>query len=281
VAETSDMSHAALSSSADLPRGDRPARLLALHHSADEAARRNRHIYESMLARSKHVTTGNFVAIGRIDLQLLFDLYDAEFFDGLLGRMLSDDGAHEVVMRTSSRMTRSAGQTVMLRRRVRTSAGVIDQPEYEIAVSTFLLFQNFREATRPVTVGGLACRDRLEALQRTFEHELLHLAEFLAWGRSSCSAANFHMLSRRIFGHEGVTHDLVTPREVAAEAFQIRVGDLVSFEHEGSRRVGRVNRITKRVTVLVEDAGGLPYSDGRRYATYYVPLPFLRKENAP
>ena len=64
-----------------------------------------------------------------------------------------------------------------------------------------------------MTVGGLECRDRLEALQRIFEHELLHLAEFLAWGRSSCRADNFHRLSRRIFAHEGAFHDLITPRE--------------------------------------------------------------------
>ena len=51
--------------------------------------------------------------------------------------------------------------------------------------------------------GGLVCRDRLEALQRIFEHELLHLAEFLGWGRSNCRAENFHALSRRIFAHEG------------------------------------------------------------------------------
>jgi hypothetical protein len=275
------MSHHALTPSSGLPRGDRPARLLALHHTADEATRKNRLIYDAMLARSDHVTAGNFVALGSADLRLLFDLYDAEFFDGLLGRMLREDGVSEVAMRPSGRMTRSAGQTVRLLKRVTTPAGVVDRPEYEIAVSTFLLFQNFRENGRSVTVGGLACRDRLEALQRTFEHELLHLAEFLAWGSSSCSAANFHTISRRIFGHEGVTHDLVTPREVASEAFQIRVGDLVSFEHEGSRRIGRVNRITKRATILVDDAGGLPYSDGRRYATYYVPIPLLRKESTP
>jgi hypothetical protein len=275
------MSDAALPPSAELSRGDRPSRLLALSHSAAEAVRKNRLIYEAMLARSPHVTTGNFVAIGPADLRLMFDLYDAEFFAGLLGWMLHEDGVPGVLMRTSSRMTRSAGLTILLQRRVPTPAGVVDRPEYEIAVSTFLLFQNFRESGRPVTVGGLPCRDRLEALQRTFEHELLHLAEFLAWGRSSCTAVNFHTLSRRIFGHEGVTHDLVTPRELAAESFQIRVGDLVSFEHEGLRRVGRVNRITKRATVLVEDAGGLPFSDGRSYATFYVPIQFLRKEDTP
>jgi hypothetical protein len=62
--------------------------------------------------------------------------------------------------------------------RVRTAGGPTVRVEYEIAVSTLLLFQTFREPGRPVVVGGLVCRDRLDALQRIMEHELLHLAEF-------------------------------------------------------------------------------------------------------
>ncbi len=150
--------------------------------------------------------------------------------------------------------------------------------DYEIAVSTTLLFSTFQDVEREVIVGGLVCRDRLEALQRIFEHELLHLAEFLGWGRSSCSAENFHFLSRRIFAHEGVSHDLVTPREQAAVAFDVRVGDLVRFDLEGHTYHGRVNRITRRATVLVESARGELFSDGRRYLTYYVPLPLLSKD---
>ena len=124
------------------------------------------------------------------------------------------------------------------------------------------------------------CHDRLEALQRIFEHELLHLAEFLGWGRSSCSAENFHVLSRRIFAHEGVSHDLVTPREQAAVAFDVRVGDHVSFELEGKLYQGRVNRITRRATVLVESHRGEPFSDGRRYLTFYVPCPCSAKDSS-
>jgi hypothetical protein len=254
---------------------------MSLHHTADEVARRNRHIYEEVLRRSEHVRTGNFTVLGTADLRLLLELYDATFFDGLLGRMLREDGVGEVALRLSSRMTRAAGKTFLRRERRRTPAGVVVRVEYEIAVSTLLLFHNFREPGRPVTVGGLVCRDRLEVLQRIFEHELLHLSEFLAWGQSSCSAANFHALSRHIFGHEGATHNLVTPRERAAEVYQVQVGDRVSFEHEGRRRVGVVNRITKRATILVEDPQGRPYSDGRRYSTYYVPVPSLAKEIEP
>jgi len=47
------------------------------------------------------------------------------------------------------------------------------------------------------------------------------------------------------------------------------------------RHVGRVNRITRRATVLVENPHGALYSAGKRYRTYYVPLPMLNKVKVP
>ena len=46
----------------------------------------------------------------------------------------------------------------------------------------------------------------------------------------------------------------------------------MEFEVDGRRLSGIVNRITKRATVLVEDAAGRKFNDGLRYLTYYVPL---------
>jgi hypothetical protein len=66
----------------------------------------------------------------------------------------------------------------------------------------------------------------------------------------------------------------VTRGERAANA-GIRTGTRVRFLFEGRGVEGRVNRITSRATVLVEDAEGQLFSDGRRYKTYYVPLPLL------
>ena len=259
-------------------RDDRPARLLALRHSPAELASKATRIYRTVLERSALIRSGNFESIGEADLRLLFDLYDAEFFDGFLSRMLREDAGGRITLRLSGRMTRAAGKTILRRTKKRVGWRVVEQSEYEIAISTLLLFQTFDEIDRPVTVTGLACRDRLEALQRIFEHELLHLAEFLVEGKSSCAAGQFQALSRAIFGHESVVHDLVTPREIAAKAHAIRPGDLVAFDHGGIARVGRVNRITKRATVLVEDPAGRLFSDGRRYATFYVPVDLLRKE---
>jgi hypothetical protein len=260
------------------PGRERQAKLAALLFSAVEVAKRSRRIYDTMLDHSPQIRVANFTVIGTDDLERLFGLYDREFFRGLLGEMLLEDRAHPMSFRLSRRLTRAAGQTMRQVRRVPVAGTMTERVDYEISVSTTLLFSTFQNVERDVIVGGLNCHDRLEALQRIFEHELLHLAEFLGWGRSSCSAENFHALSRRIFAHEGVSHDLVTPREQAAIAFDVRVGDHVSFEIDGIRHHGRVNRITRRATVLVESPSGEPFSDGRRYLTFYVPLALLRKD---
>ena len=265
------------SSGAPGPSVERQAKLFALLYSPEEVDERSRRIYGEMLGQSPNLRTGNFTRIGTDDLERLFAAYDREFFRGRLGEMLHEDGAHPMDFRLSRRLVSAAGQTMRLTRPIVRAGRPSTRVEYEITVSTTLLFNTFQNVDRKVTVGGLECRDRLEALQRIFEHELLHLAEFLGWGRSNCRAGNFHALSRRIFAHEGVFHDLVTPREEAGVAYGIVAGDRVSFEHEGRRHIGRVNRITRRATVLVESPTGRLYSDGRRYLTFYVPLPILRR----
>jgi hypothetical protein len=115
----------------------------------------------------------------------------------------------------------------------------------------------------------------LEALQRIFEHEIVHLAEQLCWGTSNCSAARFQDIAARFFLHRSHTHALITHKERAAQS-GIGIGSLVVFRFEGRDLTGKVNRITKRATVLVPDPAGKAYSDGSRYNTYYVPLAALR-----
>jgi hypothetical protein len=262
------------------PNLERQAKLFVLLYSAGEVESRVRRIYEAILAQSPQIREGNFRLIGTDDLERLFGWYDREFFRGRLGEMVLEDEAHPIAFRLSRRLVSAAGQTVRQVRRVQRNGKPAVRVDYEITISATLLFNTFQNVERTVTVGGLVCRDRLEALQRIFEHELLHLAEFLGWGRSNCRADNFHALSRRIFAHEGAFHDLITPREQAKAAFNIHVGDHVSFELDGVQRTGRVNRITRRATVLVEDPRGVLYSDGKRYVTFYVPLPHLRKATA-
>jgi hypothetical protein len=254
------------------PSGDDMARaFLELRYDADEIARRQRTIHDALRADSARIHTANFERLTTAELQMLFELYDRHFFEQRMQRFLQTTQT-PLRFELSSRLTRSAGLTKRFGRRPTGAA-----ERYEIVISTPLLFQTFQDVQRTVRVNGLVCADRLEALQRILEHELLHLAEMVAWGRSSCAAERFRSLAWNVFGHLETKHDLVTQHEVASEKFEVRVGDRVEFVFEGVRHRGILNRITRRATVLVENANGQLYGDGKRYAKYYVPLAQLKK----
>ena len=229
-----------------------------------------RRIYDEAVRSSQCLDGGNFTSIETTDLQRLFELYDRLFFRGLLRAAL---GGTPLAFRLSRRMTRAGGKTTWYtrecdRRRLR----------FEICVSSALLFQCFTENDhRDVTVVGRTCRDRLEALQGVMEHEVIHLAEILAWGRTNCARKRFQSVASRLLGHQTHTHTLITPEERALEAYGIQQGDRVRFEYDGQRYTGMVRRITRRATVLVRDQQGDPYTDGHRYATFYVPLGRLQR----
>ena len=223
-----------------------------------------RAIRQELVAASPRISEPNFTAIHTDDLAFLFDAYDRRFLKGFARRRLAP-GA--LVFRLSSRMTRTGGKTT---RRPRADDGA----DYEIAVSTEILFNGFADDDPPVSVAGIPSANRLEALQRIFEHEIVHLVEFLRTGDSNCGARPFQELAHHLVRHRNHTHRLITRAERAAQR-GIRVGSRVFFSNRGKRLAGRVNRITKRATVLVEDPRGERYSDGRRYRKYYVPLAAL------
>jgi hypothetical protein len=226
-----------------------------------------------MIQLSRRFQNPNFTVIGANDLSRLFHLYDAHFFAGWLANTVLDTTNTPLTFRLSSTMTRSGGMTI---RTSHPQPSGKTKVRYEIAIASRMLFMSFADIDRPVVVCGLPCADRLHALQRIMEHEIIHLFELLKWGKSSCKGKRFAGLARQYFGHTKMTHDLVTPLERAAIKHAIRPGDRVQFEFEGTRLLGRVNRIHHRATVLVETADGIRYSDGKRYKKYYVPLPNIQ-----
>ena len=243
-----------------------------MHNLPAVMAARTTAICEAVLRGSPHIRQPNFEKIDTDDLDRLFRLYDESFFGGWLSETVRARTPLPLAFRLSGRMTRAGGKTTKHEQRhpdgrVRSSL--------EIAIASRMLFRTFGDVQRPVVVCGLTCEDRLQALQRIMEHEIIHLAELLAWDRSSCSGARFKALAKNIFGHSGTTHALVTAREHAAAKHRIRVGSMAKFQFEGRWRVGRVNRIHRRATVLVEDDEGQRYSDGGRYTKFYVPLEAL------
>jgi hypothetical protein len=231
---------------------------------------RTAQIHEAVLEKSRSIDAANFTRIHTSDMELLFTEYDAKFFDGEIKASL---GSMPLSFGLSGRMTSAGGKTV----------SYIDQRTgrrcFEIRVSTTILFGCFADGDRdhrPVSASGILCRDRLDSLQRVIEHELVHLVEMLLWNTSNCSQARFHSIAQRLFGHTKSTHNLITPKERARVQFCIKPGARVRFMLDGLEYNGIVNRISQRATVLVENACGKRFSDGKHYAKFYVPVQLLQ-----
>lgn len=251
---------------------------------AEEIRLRQRRIYAEVLQLSRSMDSPNFTRIDSDDLRRMIMLYDREYFDSQLLGLI---GRERLRFGISSRMTRIAGKLVTHYTdhagKAMTAEDYYFRPDtrrFEMVLSSTLLFQAFADVDRPITVTGLRCNNRLEAMQRVCEHELVHLLEMFLWYDSSCSQTRFQNIAGRFFGHTEHRHDLITQSERAARNFDIRVGAMVQFIHEGKTFVGCVNRITRRATVLVEDRRGERFTDGRRYVRFYVPLEQLRRVTA-
>lgn len=225
-----------------------------------------------VLQRSETMDGRNFCRVACQDLERMAEAYDQTFFGGWCLPLARTSG---LSFRLSSRMTRAGGKTT--RQTLAAPPGKPSITRYEIAVSTNLLFQSFRRRGDRTRVCGIDCCDRLSAMQRVLEHELIHLCEMLVWIHSDCSAARFQSMAHRLFLHTEHRHELVTPQERAAKEFAIRPGSRVAFEVRGKVLSGIVNRITTRATILVPDPSGPRYNDGRCYAKYYVPIHRVRR----
>lgn len=243
--------------------------LLSELPSEQERGRRDASVRRAVFERSADIRAPQFDRISTDDLIRLFDLYDAGSFRALLSRLPLRSEPRRPVFRLSRRMTKSAGAT---RRRLHPPDECFAEgrAEFEISISTLLLWECFRTGSEPVYACGIACHDRLAVLQRVFEHELVHLFEWQATGTSSCRAAPFKALAAALFGHTESTHSIrrTTPTPP---------GTHVRFTHKGVVREGIVNRITRRATVLVPHPCGEPYADGNRYQKFYVPVHLLER----
>ena len=225
-------------------------------------------IGQQTIASSRSMKDPNFSVTSTADLQTMAEMYDQHFLGGHCLALARHFGMQ---FRWSNRMTSNGGKTV---RTVHNRRGA-ERVSYEIVLSAPLLFQTFSDLQRPIRVTGILCSNRLQAMQRIMEHELIHLVEMLVWENSCCASPRFQGIAARLFGHTEHKHDLVTQQERADQKFNARVGTRVCFKYEGQLRVGTVNRITRRATVLVVDPTGQLYDDGNRYRKYYVPLSHL------
>lgn len=232
-----------------------------------------------VLARNRVKKSSHF-ELSAENLKKVFELIDEHFLFGCLGPVLKAE-KRKITFRVSNRMTSRAGQVLSDR---------TTPLRHEIAVSSFLLNQAFSDPTaRNITVNGLECSDRLDSLLRIMEHEVIHLLFCCPTFTTSLGilrdgeiieghhGPTFQRAVKNLFGHTDSRHDLITPSEIAFETHDISVGCSVRFSIDGEELRGKVNRVQKRVTVLVKDKtkkhpDSVEMSDGNMYRKFYVPI---------
>lgn len=160
----------------------------------------------------------DFVTLSEADLEHLFELYDAEFFAGAFGRKMRAEG-HKLEMVPSNMLSKTAGRCSYdpKHRKHRCI--------YTIEISRKVLRDAFGTPNMTYPVGGLVCRSRLECMQLTLEHEMVHLLMYM-WqrcndpvkGRTRRTVVDglvlgghgraFKRLVLNMFGHTAIRHGI-------------------------------------------------------------------------
>ena len=255
------------------------AKHLRHYRPAVEALEADRTAIRRRLLGDERLMDGpDFTRLATSTLAVMFEEYDQRFFDGMT-RPLVEARSGYLEFRLSKRMTKTGGKTTRVEYSRPNERGRLR--DYEITLSSQLLFQSFRQPGRPESVTGIVCHHRIDAMMRIFEHELIHLLEMLVWDDSSCAAGRFKAIAKGLFLHTESTHELPGPADTAKRQFGIVPGQWVRFSFEGRQHKGFVNRIHRRATVLVEHPGGELYSNGKTYRKFYVPVQQLQPIRRP
>jgi hypothetical protein len=163
-------------------------------------------IAKLFMEKSTNIKTPDIKRISAQDVELLFSLYDRVFFD----LWFRDSFKGRFRFSLSKRMTKSAGMTVCPKNimNIKPEDVVI---ELKIGVDIILGYGTLENSTK---VGGIQTASSLEALMLVMEHEIVHVIEFITYGRSSCKGKRFKTIAGNIFGHTESTHSLPTQKEL-------------------------------------------------------------------
>lgn len=238
-----------------------------IKYSTADILTRREEIGTRLLGSSAHLISADIRRIAPSDLELMYQLYDQIFFDN----WLRQNFAGKLQFSISRQMTKSAGKTIC------SKNNPPDARVIEIRISLPII-ANYGAVEGLDLVGGVKCYSRLDALQLIFEHELVHVLEFVLFGNSSCKQNRYQNIAANLFGHQSSYHQLPTHREITRRELGLEPGTEVTFQYDGASMRGIIQSIRKRAAVMVVDSKG-PYHDryGKRYSKYLVPLQLLRR----
>ena len=143
-------------------------------------------------------------------MEALWNSYDRHFFKGKLKRTL-EKAQHKLLFKINNRMTSTAGRCFL---RQWNDDKQINEYKFEIASKLFK--ETFKQPDDPPLINnGITCRNRVQCLMLTFEHEFVHALIFMfdppaeiTKKKDSQHPELFIRLAKSLFGHTKVTHSL-------------------------------------------------------------------------
>lgn len=271
--------------------------LLNLKFTKNQIKEKNTEIFDKFVIKSSHLKDSNYSNFQNYNLMSMYSLYDELYFQRRLENLfipttLSKNNL-EISILELNHDTRKNGtnaeylRLVLSNRLTKVDAKVsmysgklangYDLRWFSFKISSSLLHLTFSNQEKVEIVYGFECTNRIEVLQRIFEHHLVHLLEFKYYNHTVCGGNKFSKIIQNIFGHTRHHHHLKNQKQRSEEKYNITIGDIVSFIFEGESLSGEITNITKRATVIVESENGDYKIKGKFYSKYYIPLPLLSK----
>jgi len=228
--------------------------------TGEEIKRKRARIHRKMLRSG----TAPDLEEGIPDLRKLFELYDKNFFRGQIGRKL--DATNSTLDFTFSRHTSTAGTC--------SRAGC----KWKINIPIKLFRGLFRKGEKNLLNNGIWCTSKLDCLQLTFEHELVHLLMGLYQYENkkpersqsadtfTCHGKLFQCMAFLYFGHTDYKHDLFKGEASSKiKKEEARVGMRVKFFSNKTQEEyhGRITKINPKMALVLLDGGKIlkvPYS---------------------
>jgi len=231
-------------------------------------------IAKRFIGSVKHIKSSQLEQLKDSDLQRLAMLYDEVFFDNCLKHYSHIE--HKYYF--SKKLKKSGGLTrISIEQSNQTKEKRIKTIEIRINVN--MVF-DYKFTNEDRYACGILVESSLEALMVILEHELCHVIEFIAYGKSEDKGKVFQKLTHSLFGHKEFTHSLMTETEKNIRMYTVMVGDTVKLSLNGRLGSGIVQKIEhQRATVLVYDPDGryVIEQNGRRCSKYVVPVKGLIK----
>jgi len=225
-------------------------------YALDEIEKKRKYIYNTLI--QKYGIKSNFTVLSSDDLENIGKLYDDVFFDGQIYAFMKKNGYSLTYQVTHGGKTTSAGFCAAIKTPRKTHCF------FRIVIPIGVYFKLFNKGEKELRTNGLICVNRLNCLQLTFEHELIHLL-MTAYdyqgkvtkgpGKQIYSAHGklFRCMAYAYFGHTEFVHNLF-----AGEASEIltkedfEVGRGITVDIKGVTHGGLVTKILTKNIEWVE-----------------------------